>query len=400
LARLSSAVRSYRIGRMTDLMRQHSFDALGFMAPDWVEWVSNHPVGELPWERPTLAVVTAEGRVIAFFSEQSRFGVLAEQARGTLWADRVTFFSEWPDSGRNGWLLNQWPEMVADVLAAEGLGKARLGVDGAPPALAAAAGRLPGLEVVTVGEAMRSLRWVKHPDEITVMREAASLSDWAIGVYREEIRPGRLLDELDFTVSARLSVEAARRAPGEQFVISRLFTLSGAGAAAPKGDGAPTGRVVEENVALPTLATRLNGLAMELTRPFLMSRCEQLARLFDGARAAQEAAIEVAVAGRPVREMHAAAQRVTQQVVEREGFADCLQIRMGHGMGVTQHDFPDDTPLNERPLIENEVYAIEPGVYIPQVGAFRFSDPVVVGAREPEQLTQVSKDRDWLTLAA
>ena len=39
-----------------------------------------------------------------------------------------------------------------------------------------------------------------------------------IDAYREELRPGRLLSEIDYVVSARVTAEAARRLPGEGFM--------------------------------------------------------------------------------------------------------------------------------------------------------------------------------------
>ena len=70
------------------------------------------------------------------------------------------------------------------------------------------------------------------------MREAASLADWTQAQYRENIRPGRLVQELDAAMAALAYAEAARRFPGEELQMS-CFTLSGPASAAPHGDGAP-----------------------------------------------------------------------------------------------------------------------------------------------------------------
>jgi hypothetical protein len=58
-----------------------------------------------------------------------------------------------------------------------------------------------------------------------------------------------------------------------------------------------------------------------------------------------------------------------------------------------QHDFPVDMPFESRALIENEVYAVEPGLFIADVGAFKFADTLVVGAAGPVHLTAPSKGR-------
>jgi Xaa-Pro aminopeptidase len=92
---------------------------------------------------------------------------------------------------------------------------------------------------------------------------------------------------------------------------------------------------------------------------------------------AQEAAIDAAMAGGPVSGIDRAARRV----IEAAGFAPHLLHRSGHGIGVVQHDFPEDVPFNGRPLEAGELYAVEPGLYVPGVGGFRCADVVLVGER-------------------
>jgi Xaa-Pro aminopeptidase len=287
--------------------------------------------------------------------------------------------------------------MVVAVLREAGLAGARIGADTVNDWLGAAGRSLPDASITKVGPALRSLRWIKHHEEIATMRQCASLSDWALDVYRQELRPGRLLAEVDFLVSARLVNEAARRLPGENFVISRLITLSGAASACPHGDGAPNGKVLERDaVANTTLATRLNGLSMELSRSWLVgSTDERCAQLFDCALAAQEAGIAAGVAGRPVAGMHAAAQ----EVFDRAGMGSHLRLRAGHAIGVVMHDFPENVPFDTRPLLEHETYVVEPALLLGDIGAFRFADVIVIGNDAPEALTRAHKSRAAQTLS-
>ena len=395
---LSHHVRDHRLARMRTFMRGQGLDALAFTGADWFEWASNHGVSELAWERPFLLVVPIEGPSFAFMADHGRHHVAAEAARGSIWVDDVTFYAETPRIDGRSWLAPQWRDMVAGHLQGLGLSRARIGVDAVSGPLAAAAALLPEMKLLSASSALRALRWVKHAEEIATMRQAASLSDWAMDAYREEMRPGRLLAELDYAVASRLAIEAARLLPGENYVISKLVTLSGFASASPHGDGAPCGKVLEpDSVAISTVATRLNGMAMELARPWMVGRPGARAEaLFDCARNAQEAGIENAVAGRSVNSIDGAAVAV----VERAGFGEFLLHRGGHGIGIVMHDFPEDVPFNPRPLVENEVYAVEPGLYVPGLGGFRFADTVVVGARGPDRLTRAGKDQSMQTIAA
>lgn len=376
-------------------MRAHEYDALAFTGSDWFEWVANHSLPDQAFERPFLLVVTSAGESFAILSELSRNGAAAHRRRGDSWVASYVHYTESPDTARHRWIATQLRELVVDVVRTAGLTRARIGVQMQNGWLSEAFALLPDLRVSSAGAELNSLRWIKHPEEIATMRECAALTDWALDRYREELRPGRLLAEVDYLIAARLVAEAAKRLPGENFVIKNLTTLSGAASACSGGDGT-NGKMLEaDTVATTGLGTRLNGLAMELGRPWLVGTPDRrIIELFDCARAAQQAALEACVVGRPVSGIHAAAQKV----FDAAGHGAHLRLRGGHGIGVIQHDFPVDVPFDGRPLLEHEVYAVEPSLYIAEIGGFRFADTVVVRASAPEQLTKTSKERAALSL--
>ena len=143
-----------------------------------------------------------------------------------------------------------------------------------------------------------------------------------------------------------------------------------------------------DSVAVSTVVTRLNGMVMEMARTWQIGRPDvRRHALHSCAVMAQEAAIDAAMAGAPVSGIDRAARRV----IEAAGFAPHLLHRSGHGIGVVQHDFPEDVPFNGRPLEAGELYAVEPGLYVPGVGGFRCADVVLVGARA-ERLPAPPKD--------
>ncbi|HEX9320915.1 MAG TPA: M24 family metallopeptidase, partial [Xanthobacteraceae bacterium] len=101
-----------------------------------------------------------------------------------------------------------------------------------------------------------------------------------------------------------------------------------------------------------------------------------------------------AVAGNPVSAIDAAAQAV----IEKAGLGDRILHRTGHGMGVQGHEYPDDMPFCHRPLLEGEVYSVEPGIYVYGLGGFRIDDTVVIG-QIPEIITQAPRDLRTNTIA-
>jgi Xaa-Pro aminopeptidase/Xaa-Pro dipeptidase len=393
---LDAEVRQYRLALMQRFMKENSCEALAFLTPDWFEWAGNHSVRESAWERPFLLLVTASGRAIGFLSEQTRHHAAASRARGSLWLDRLVFFAETPAARGRGWTTPDWAKMVASVLTEEGLGSARILADVGSAPWQGAVALLPGVRAGSAGTALRALRRVKHSGEIRAMREAASLSDWAMRQFRTDLRPGCNLAATDYQVAAKLSLEAAGRVPGSDYLIGSITTLSGAASACPKGDGASCGKSLQQDtVAVTTVATKLNGVSMELARTWLIGQpAREVYRYLQIVTEAQQAACDAILPGRPASSVHAAAQAV----FDKHGIGTELVLRAGHGVGVTLHDFPEDLPFNDRPLVENEVLAIEPGAYIGGLGGFRFADTVVVRPAGAEHLTRFPKDLDTISI--
>lgn len=392
---LSAAVRDHRRAALLRIMDGQGLDALVLSGADWFEFAANHAIAVQGWERPYAMVLARDGRSAALLHDLSAAKIGIARERGRLWLERAVFYSEVPQVAGSRPLLTQWTQTFAEILASLGLARAKIGVDASPGFVAKLPEVLPGATLVALGARLRPARWVKHPEEIAVMREAARISDWAIARYREEIRPGRLLQEMDYSIAAQTCAEAARRFPGEDFQILRFMTLSGAAAAAAHGDGCAAGAVANAGTMLvATCNVRLNGLSMENQCTFAIGTVDARVReLMQVALAANRAGLEAAVAGRPV----AGIDRAAHDVIVAAGFGAYVTHRTGHGIGVGTHEFPEDMCFNTRALIENEVYMVEPGLYLPGYGGFRYVDGVVVGDR-PEQLTRAPKDFDsmWI----
>jgi len=378
----------YRRATMSRMMRAGGFDALAFTAPDFFQWMTNFHVDVQTWERPIIAVVPLEGEPFAVMNELSTNHVRGARERGVMWIEDVTIYSEHPRLSGRAPVRAQWAEALADLLQQRGLARARIGVDALGGPLARVPTLLPDLRLVPCLAAMREMRFVKCAEELAVHCDAGALSDWGQERYRENIRPGRRVQELDFTMAAMMSEEAARRFPGENAEI-RCLTLSGPASASPHGDGMPTGATIEPGHGIVNICNvRLNGMMTENERTFFVGKpSNQQASLYEAARAANEAGAQAAVAGNPVSAIDSAAQTV----IVKAGYGENILHRTGHGMGVQGHEYPDDMPFCHRPLLAGEVFSVEPGIYVYGLGGFRLDDTVVIG-EEPELITKAPRD--------
>ena len=66
-------------------------------------------------------------------------------------------------------------------------------------------------------------------------------------------------------------------------------------------------------------------------------------------------------------------------------------LRLGHGVGMEIHEFPNATPSSEVILQENMVITIEPGIYIPTEFGVRIEDLIVIKEDNCENITKSVK---------
>jgi Xaa-Pro aminopeptidase len=384
---LSNKVAEFRRNRMNAFMDEYKLDALAFLTPDYFFYASNYFLDVAPWERPVIAVVPRNGDPFAVMHELSTNHLQMAKERGSMWISDVTLYSEHPRISNRVHLTPQWPQLVAERLREHGLASSRIGVDSLSGLLSHAQQHL-GVTFLPIERNMRELRLVKHAEELDLIRQAARLSDWAQDRYRQEIRPGRVVQEMDFTIASMTAAEAAKRHNGEQVEI-RCHSLSGPESAAPHGTGSATGKKINKGHGIVNVVIiRVNGLVVENERTWFCGRPnDEQKKAFEAATAAQAAAIEQMTTGNALATVDAAALAV----IEAAGYGKNVIHRTGHGIGIAGHEFPDDMAFNPRALMANEVYSAEPGIYVYGLGGFRHDDTVIVG-KKPEVVTKAPKD--------
>jgi Xaa-Pro aminopeptidase/Xaa-Pro dipeptidase len=383
-----SGVKARRQAQFHAVMEQQDLAAVLISSTEFVQFRANIALSSFYWERPFILVLPRDGRPFAVINAVSEHGVRMQVESGQAWIDEVHAYSEIPRIRNRTWPTAQLARMVTDMMVERGLDRGTLGVDVPTHLTSAIASQLPRVSLRNVSAALRQLRWVKHQDEIRIMQVAAEMADWGMAAVRESLKPGRLLQELDHSVAARMMEEAARRLPGENFHVAKVITLSGPAGSSPDGDGAPTGAVVQANVPTPCIVvTRLNGYSIEVHRTYVCGKPDaRTAKLLQTSLALNQAALGQAYAGNRLSTIDEA----VLEAAVAAGVDTYLTHRAGHGIGTATHEYPEDIPVNPRPIERGEVFSLEPGLYIRGLGGFRIGDAVVADTA-PLVLTKAPK---------
>jgi Xaa-Pro aminopeptidase len=378
--------------RVREYLHESGYAALLVTDPDHFYMLSGFHLDVAPWERPVALAIPAAGEPFMIMNELSTHHLRMARERGSLHIPNYALYVEHPRAVNRTYTRDRWMELLAVRLTAAGVRRGRVAVD-RPGSFRGLGRHVVGLEEIgDASEFLVQMRQRKYPAELSIMRSAAALTDWGQDRYMEMVRPGALVAVHDLEVARRIMVEGATRFPEDRVEV-RVWSLSGPASASPHGTGADAGmRFAHGDGVVNIIIVRLNGLVVENERTLFVGppRTELQRRAYEAATAANMAALEKFVAGVPVAEVDAAAQRM----IEQHGFAEHIMHRTGHGMGIAGHEFPEDMAFNYRPLMEHEVYSCEPGIYIYGVGGFRQDDTVIVGKSWPEVITKRSKRLD------
>ena len=88
-----------------------------------------------------------------------------------------------------------------------------------------------------------------------------------------------------------------------------------------------------------------------------------------------------------------------RKYIAENGYGDYIIHRTGHGLGITGHEAPFLAEGYDKPLEENMVISVEPGIYIPGIGGFRHSDTVLITDDGYLKLTKAPESIDEVVIS-
>jgi len=114
-----------------------------------------------------------------------------------------------------------------------------------------------------------------------------------------------------------------------------------------------------------------NGYHADMTRTVVIGKATNKHKeIYNIVLEAQLAGIKAAKAGITGAEIDAACRKI----ITDAGYGDKFIHSTGHGIGLEVHTYPRISSFNTKPLLENYVVTIEPGIYLAGWGGVRIED--------------------------
>ena len=235
---------------------------------------------------------------------------------------------------------------------------------------------------ISAEEKIWSMRMIKSQEEVMKMREAARGADFAIEIGVKEIAVGKSEMEILAAIEFKLKKEGISKMSFDTMV------LTGVNGASPHGVSGST-KVQTGDFVMFDLGVNIDGYCSDITRTVAFGEpSEQQKKIYNTVLQAQMAACKTVGPGKTCAEIDLTARNI----ISDAGFGEFFPHRLGHGLGLSVHEFPSVTSVNQLVLKEGMAFTIEPGIYVPGIAGVRIEDDVIVTAESVEILTQYPKE--------
>lgn len=250
----------------------------------------------------------------------------------------------------------------------------------------------PGCRFEPAGALIGPLRRRKDPDEVAALRAAGAAADHvATALLAGEIAlVGRTEREVSRDIGERLVAAGHARA-------NFSIVASGPNGASPHHE-AGARRIEIGDVVVCDFGGTFEvdgepGYCSDTTRTFAVGRApDGFASVYDAVLGAHDAAIAAIAPGIVAGEV----DRIARETLVEAGYAEWFVHRLGHGIGLEEHEDPFLAPGATTTLEVGDAFSIEPGVYLPGNFGVRIEDIVVLTEHGVERLNRSSTQRTVL----
>jgi Xaa-Pro aminopeptidase len=233
--------------------------------------------------------------------------------------------------------------------------------------------RVPGVAIEDRTGLLPSMRAVKSPAELALMRRAAAATADGFAAALRMIRPG--VNE----GAVAEALETAFRAGGDGAAYNSIVGSGMNGTVLHYMDNSGPARAGD--LLVIDAGASYAGYAADVTRTVPVSGrfTPEQREAYDLVLRAQAAAIKAARPGATLSDVDAAARAV----IDKAGQGDAFIHGTGHPLGIEVHDVTPDGPLRAGMVI-----TVEPGVYFPdrKMGV-RIEDDILITPSGPKNLT-------------
>jgi Xaa-Pro dipeptidase len=266
-----------------------------------------------------------------------------------------------------------------------------------------------GADFLDVSELVRKIRMIKSEYEISQIKKACQILNQVMLEAQRSIRPGMTeleVDALLVGLARRLGHQGLLRMRGynQEMFSAHVFCgktatlsptmnvpLGGLGTTPAIAQGASFNVITENEPLIIDFGVGINGYVTDMTRTFVIGKLSQkLQEAYSVAKEIKEFAEQWVTPGRSWSQLYGEIIELVRQRGYQDhfmGYKGHQVAFVGHGIGLEIDEYPVIAPGLHEEFKENMVFAFEPKLVFPDVGAVGVEDDYVVTKDGMERLT-------------
>lgn len=239
------------------------------------------------------------------------------------------------------------------------------------------------VKLVPVNSLPESLRAIKEPDEIELIKKAVRIADAAYEQIEGIIQAGMTEKQVAWEIEKYL------RENGSQAVPFEIIVASGPNSALPHAR--PSERIINPGEpVLIDMGARFAGYTSDLSRTiYFGTPDDNFRKVYQAVLDAQLAAMSIINEGMTGEQADSSARTI----IEKAGYGGAFGHALGHGIGLAPHELPRLGPGSTEPLTAGMVFTVEPGIYLPGWGGVRIEDTLMMENGKAKLLSKARKVR-------
>lgn len=142
------------------------------------------------------------------------------------------------------------------------------------------------------------------------------------------------------------------------------------------------------DIVLIDMGMKYQGYCSDMTRMIFTAKpTEKQKKIYNLVLKAQENAIKKIKAGVTGKQ----ADSLSRKIISKAGYAEQYGHAGGHGIGLDIHETPSLSENYKKPLKENSIITVEPGIYLEGEFGVRIEDMILISKNGTKKLTSVAK---------
>lgn len=247
----------------------------------------------------------------------------------------------------------------------------------------------PRAQFIDIAPVLRLMQAEKTPREVQHLCHSVEAAALGFAAAREKVQAGQ--NESGVAAAVEAAIQAAGRKKGANRILPFAHVMSGARSAlAYQAFNNTDDRVIQTgDPVLVQLEVYADGFWSEVTRTYFAGDPgAEGRRIYEACLQAQQNAIQAIHNGAAASEV----DKVARDYLGHDGFGQCFRHGLGHGLGfqaISHFQPPRLYPGSTDTLLTDDVFNVEPAVYIHGWGGVRINDTVRCRPQGADVLTQM-----------